>query len=206
MVTRMALAVLALGALAAAGPVEKRAASFGPDSSPAQDPAPAGGDASPAPEAGRGQAPAPAVPTVTTAPTAPDPSERVFGAEAGVILNAVRADGTDDFETVLGRLAEALAASADPVRRQQAQGWRVFRAAEPGPSGSVLYVFLIDPVVPGADYGVARVLAEAFPDEAGELYALYSGAYADGQTLLNLEPVEAFESLEPAPATPQLLR
>lgn len=154
----------------------------------AQGTAPAGQGAPPAGE-GATQVP----PSVATAPIAPDPSARVFGASAGLILNAVRADGTDDFEIVLARLAEALAASSDPVRRRQAEGWRVFRATEPGPNGSVLYVFVVDPVVPGADYGVARVLAEAFPDEAGELYALYSGAYADGQTMLNLEPVEAFD-------------
>ena len=168
MVTQMALAVLALGALAAAGPARS------------QEPASAGDEAAP--------------PTVTTAPSAPDPSDRVFGGSAGLILNAVRADATDDFELVLARLAEGLEASSDPVRRRQAEGWRVFRATEPGPNGSVLYVFVVDPVVPGADYGVARVLAEAFPDEAGELYALYSGAYADGQTMLNLEPVEAFDA------------
>ena len=109
-----------------------------------------------------------------------------------MFLNAIRADGTDDIGMGLARLAEALANSPNPVRRQQAEGWRVFRAAESGPNSSVLYVFVVDPVVPGADYGVARVLAEAFPNEAGELYVLYSGAYADGQTLLNLDPVEAF--------------
>jgi hypothetical protein len=152
----------------------------------------------PAPAAAQApQVPAPAQvppPTVTAGQPAPVPGPRVFGAPAGLILNAIRPDAVADFERVLGRLAQALATSPDPVRRRQAEGWRVFRATEPGPSDSVLFVFLVDPVVPGADYGVARVLAEAFPDEAGALYALYSGAYAPGgQTMLNLEAEEAFD-------------
>jgi hypothetical protein len=139
--------------------------------------------------------------TVTAGPATPAPGVRVFASPAGLLLNAIRADAVADFERVLGRLAEALAASPDPVRQRQAAGWRVFRATEPGPADSVLFVFVMDPVVPGADYGVARVLAEAFPDEAGALYALYSGAYAPGgQTMLNLEAVDAFDLSPGLPA------
>jgi len=152
-----------------------------------QAPEPAGQAAPAAPE------PQPPVvaPRVTTAAEPPaDPSARVFGSSTGLLLNAIRPDATDDFEMVLARVAQALRTSTDPVRRRQAGGWRFFRATEPGPEGSVLYVFVVDPVVPGADYGVARLLAETFPDEAGALYALYNGAYApEGQTLLNLQPV-----------------
>jgi hypothetical protein len=51
----------------------------------------------------------------------------------------------------------------------------------------VLYVFVMDPAVKGADYGVAKILAEAYPTEIMDLYRMYSGAFAAaGQTLLNL--------------------
>jgi hypothetical protein len=49
----------------------------------------------------------------------------------------------------------------------------------------------MDPTVKGADYGVARILAESFPDEVLDLYKLYNGAFAAGQTLLNLAPAPA---------------
>jgi hypothetical protein len=189
----MALAA-AMAALAAAGPAAQGVA--GGAQAPAQPVADAPAPAGEAPAPG-GQAPAPAqpqapvAPTVTTAPPVPpDPSARVFASPAGLLLNAISADATEDFEMVLARVAQALRTSTDPVRRQQAEGWRFFRATEPGPGGSVIYVFVIDPVVPDADYGVARLLAETFPDEAGALYELYSGAYTvDGQTLLSLQPV-----------------
>ena len=122
-------------------------------------------------------------------PTAAVSSARVFASDVGVIFNAIKPDRTDDFESVLERLKQALRESMDPERRQQAAGWKIFKAAEPGPNGSVLYLFVMDPAVKGADYGVARILAEAFPAEAQDLYRLYTGAFATGQTILNLNPL-----------------
>lgn len=136
--------------------------------------------------------PAPPTPPVSSpvAPVAPvPPNARIFASEAGMIFNAIKPDKVADFDMIVGRLRQALTTSIDPVRRQQAAGWRVFKAAEPGPSGSILYVFVMDPVVKGADYGVAKILAEAYPEEVQELYKLYNGAFAAGQTLLNLQPL-----------------
>ncbi len=115
---------------------------------------------------------------------------RVFAAEQGLIFNAIKPDKVADFETVIAKLREALATSKDPIRNQQGWGWKIFKATEPGPNGSVLYVFVMDPTVKGADYGVAKILAEAYPAEIMELYRMYTSAFATaGQTLLNLGPV-----------------
>ena len=120
--------------------------------------------------------------------SSPPPLGRVFAAEQGLIFNAIRPDKVTDFETVIAKLRAALANSKDPVRNQQGWGWKIFKAAEPGPNGSVLYVFVMDPAVKGADYGVAKILAEAYPTEIMELYRMYSGAFATaGQTLINLQ-------------------
>jgi hypothetical protein len=103
-----------------------------------------------------------------------------------------------DFEKVLAYLQAALDTSSDPTMRAQAQGWRIFKATEPGPNGTVLYVFAFNPTVPGADYGLGRILAEAYPDAAQlqEIWRLYQGAVTSGGSLLNLTPVT------PAPAPP----
>jgi hypothetical protein len=151
-----------------------------------------------APPGGQTAPPAGASGPPSGTPAAPaQPGARVFASEAGMIFNAIRADKAADFERVLVKLKQALAASTDPMRQQQASGWRVFKAAEPGPGGSILYVFVMDPVVKGADYGVARILAEAYPEEVQELYKLYNGAFAAGQTLLNLAPVDSTVTLSP---------
>jgi hypothetical protein len=128
---------------------------------------------------------------------------RVFAAEQGLIFNAIRPDKVMDFETVIAKLRAALADSKDPVRNQQGWGWKIFKAAEPGPNGSVLYVFVMDPTVKGADYGVAKILAEAYPTEIMELYRMYAGAFATaGQTLMNLQPVAAAPSASAPPTAP----
>jgi hypothetical protein len=131
-------------------------------------------------------------PPVDATQVVPSPGlGRVFGADAGLILSSVRPDKVADFENVLTRIHEALALSSDPVRGEQAAGWKAFRATEPGPNGSVLYVFVMDPAVKGADYTLSRLLSEAFPDEVRGLFRLYNGAVV-GQNLVNLQLLEHF--------------
>jgi hypothetical protein len=117
---------------------------------------------------------------------------RVFASDAGLVLNFIKADKASDFETVMARLKEALVKSEKPERKQQAAGWKVFRAIEPGANGSVLYLFTIDPAIKGADYTVANILAEAFPSEVQELYKKYSEAYASGQNIVSLNVLMSF--------------
>jgi hypothetical protein len=147
------------------------------------------------------QTPAPQPPEQPAAqqPAQQAPQGRVFGSDAGMIFNQIKPDKTADFEMVIQRLREALEKSENPVRRQQAAGWRVFRAVEPGPSNTVLYVFWVNPAVKGEDYTVSKILAEAFPQEAQALYQTYVGAYAGGQNLVNLELVAALGSQAAAP-------
>jgi len=116
----------------------------------------------------------------------------VFGADAGVVFNVIRADKTADFEMVMSRVKDALQKSDNPVRKQQAAGWKVFRAQEPDAKGNVIYLFVLDPAVKDADYTVSRILAEVFPTEAQELWPKFRDAYAGGQNRLNLTLVADF--------------
>jgi hypothetical protein len=131
----------------------------------------------------------------TPAPAASEPHQaqngRVFGSDAGMVLNFIKPEKTADFEAVVAKLHDALQKSDKPERRQQAAGWKVFRASEPGANGSVLYVFTIDPAVKGADYTVSTILAEAFPSEVQALYKSYADSYAGGQNYVNLRLVSA---------------
>ena len=126
----------------------------------------------------------PGQPPAQTATT--PPPQRLFGADAGLVLNFIKPDKTADFEAVIAKLKEALQKSPKPERKQQAASWKVFKSPEPA-AGNVLYVFVIDPSVKGADYTVSTILAEAFPPaEVNELYKQYAGAYATGQNFVNL--------------------
>lgn len=140
---------------------------------------------------------APSAPPQTTQPppsgAAPAaPTARAFAAPTGIILNAVRPERAVDFELVIGYLQAAFTKSANPQLRAQAVGWRMFKATEPGPNNTVLYVFLIDPAVAGADYALGPILSDTYPDQVEQIWKLYQGALAGpgSQSLLNLTPVE----------------
>jgi len=120
------------------------------------------------------------------------PTTRVFANDAGLVLNFIKPDKTADFEAVMGKLKEALQKSTKPERKQQAASWKVFKSPEPAAGGNVLYVFIIDPAVKGADYTVSTILAEAFPQDVQTLYKQYAESYASGQNFVNLALVQDF--------------
>lgn len=120
------------------------------------------------------------------------PTTRVFANDAGLVLNFIKPDKTADFEAVMGKLKEALQKSTKPERKQQAASWKVFKSPEPAAGGNVLYVFVIDPAVKGADYTVSTILAEAFPQEVQAIFKQYSESYASGQNFVNLALVQKF--------------
>jgi hypothetical protein len=126
----------------------------------------------------------------------------MFDSDAGMLTFFIKAGKAADFERVMARLHAALAESDEPQRRQMAEGWRLYKAAEPGPNNTVLYVNFISPVLKGGDYTVSKILAEAFPQEVQELFVLYRDAFA-GLSRAELSLVNDFGGPPPsaAPAT-----
>ena len=117
---------------------------------------------------------------------------RTFSGSQGMMLNYVKNGSRGDFELVMSKLGEALQNSSSPERKRQAAGWKVYRAHEPGPNNSTLYVWFIDPAVSGADYTVSQILNEAFPREVQDLYQRFNGSFAGGQSMVNLDLVNEF--------------
>jgi hypothetical protein len=126
---------------------------------------------------------------VTPAPSAI--AARTFTAPVGLLFNTVRLDKVADFEKLIAAVRAKLESSTDPAIKAQAKGWRFYRAAEPGPGNSVLYVFVLDPAVPGEDYGLGRILSQGSTDAAVllETWKLYTGSVTGGGSLLNLSLV-----------------
>ena len=110
---------------------------------------------------------------------------RVFPNDAGMVLNFIKPDKVADFEMVMAKLKEGLQKSENPQRKQQAASWKVFKSADPA-GANVLYVYIIDPAVKGADYQVSNIIAEAFPAEANDILKKYADCYAQGMNILNL--------------------
>ena len=126
-------------------------------------------------------------------PAAPTPG-RTFSSDAGMHFNMIKPDKTADFEAIIAKVKDALAKSPNPIRKQQAAGWKVFKSVEPGmplPDGTraVLYIFYIDPAVKDADYTITKILAESFPSEVQDLYNKLVACYPQqgGQSIVNLQ-------------------
>ena len=54
---------------------------------------------------------------------------RTFSGGTAMMLNYIKPEATDDFEAVMTKLGEALQASDNSERGQQAAGWKIYRAA-----------------------------------------------------------------------------
>jgi hypothetical protein len=87
-----------------------------------------------------------------------------------VLFFYVKPDKTSQFEAVVARIDDALSKTTDPSRRQQAASWRVFRSVEPGSRDAVVYLFVFDPAVAGADYDPVKLLSQELPADAQPLY------------------------------------
>ncbi len=115
----------------------------------------------------------------------------------GMVFNYIEQDSAEAFEQVMARLGQVMAESENPERVQQASGWKVYKAVEPGPNNNVLYVWFIDPTVPEADYSVAQILNEEIPNEVQGLYETFNGSFGLGQMPINLELVVDFGEVTP---------
>jgi hypothetical protein len=111
------------------------------------------------------------------------PQKLTFDGDTALWTMAIKPDKTTDFERVMTRMREALLKSADPMRRQQAAGWKVMRMTQPLSDGNIGYVHIVHPIVKDADYTIMQTLYEAFPDERQALYEQYRGAFAKNVSL-----------------------
>jgi hypothetical protein len=151
-------------------------------------PAAAFAQATTAPPPAGQQPPAAAAP----APAAPKLS---FKTPVGLLLVQVKPDQTAVFEEMLGKIVSGTAASSDPAMKQQAGAWKAFRAAEAGAGGSVMYLIMIDPAVPNAEYQFFEVIQRTLTDEqkrdpaTAEMYKKYNGSIA-AMNMMNLTPVK----------------
>lgn len=131
----------------------------------------------------------------------PGSTDYRFEASTGLLVFHVHSDRTRDFEAVAARISQGLEAATSPVRREQAAGWRIFRATDT--SADAVYVVVIDPVVRGADYDPVKMLTELAPDEVQGLYEQLKSSVIRVERL-DLAPLPA--SFQPAASRPANIR
>jgi|SRR5262245_4450371 len=139
-----------------------------------------------------GQAPAAQAPADQAKPAGPP--KLALTSPSGVLLVPIKQDQTAAFEEFAKKLKAGLEKTSDPVLKQQAAGFRIFKSAEPfGPNA--LYVIIIDPVVPNAEYELFAMLQKTMtPEEqraegVAEMWKRFQGAFASGPSRLSLTPI-----------------
>ncbi len=133
-----------------------------------------------------GQAPAAA------APAAPKEPRMAITGASGAFMFVIKPDQTATFEELVGKVKAAMTSSDNPVRKQQAAGYHVFKAAEPSGTNA-LYLCLVDPAIPAAEYDPLVILAESLGTNQGtpenqEMLKKYAGVFAN-VSRLNLTPI-----------------
>jgi hypothetical protein len=103
-----------------------------------------------------------------------------FEGDTAILTVAIKPDKTADFEQIMADVRAALMKSEKPDRKQQAAGWKVVKSATPLKDGTIVYMHVISPVVPMADYTILAILYEANPDPAAQraIFEKYRDAFA----------------------------
>ena len=143
-----------------------------------------------------GQAPAGQTPPAgQAAPAQPAGPKLGFSSPTGVLLVPIKPDQTAAFEEFAKKLKANLARSEDATIKQQAPTIKIYKSAEPfGPNA--LYVIIVDPVVPNAEYDVFGLLQKTMtPDElrdpaTAEMWKKFTAAFASGPSRLSLTPIQ----------------
>jgi hypothetical protein len=102
-----------------------------------------------------------------------------------VLLNHVKADQRTAFETfAFERLLPALkkGIASDPLAKKVHSQTRMLVPKEANPDGTYTYIWLMDPVVSGADYSYRAILEKAYSkQETDAAIGLMEGAMAGPQ-------------------------
>lgn len=142
------------------------------------------------------RAPANVTPAAPATSAGPDPSAATFATDTGLLLVAVKPDKVADYEAAIVALQEALAKSEDEETRTLASGWRVYKASDLDVKANAIYVHLLRPAVPGADYRPSIWLDKLLAGAPADLIAKYRDAFATPPTKL---PLVEFANMAVAP-------
>lgn len=118
-----------------------------------------------------------------------------FTAPSGLLLVQIKPDQTAAFEEMIGKINAGLARSEDATLKQQAAGFKVYKSAEPF-GQNALYVVIVEPTVPGAEYDPFAILTKTMTAEelrSPDIKAMwdkYAAAFAAALGRLNLTPVK----------------
>ena len=122
------------------------------------------------------------------------PPKVALTSPAGALLVPIKPDQTAVFEEYVKKLKAGLAASTDATVKQQAGGIKIYKAAEPM-GANALFVIMIDPAVPNAEYDLFALLQKTMTEdqqrapETQEMWKRFAGMFASAPSRLSLTAV-----------------
>ncbi len=84
-----------------------------------------------------------------------------------VLLNHIRPEKRTEFEHFIHAILMPAVAHLHPEVFSKV---RVLHPADANPDGTYTYIFLMDPLIPDADYNISQVLHEYYPPEQADAY------------------------------------
>ena len=134
----------------------------------------------------------PAAQTDTQKP--PEPPKVPFTTPAGALLVQINPGQEAVFEEMVKKLKDGLAQTQDATLKQQASGFKVYKATEPF-GKNTLYIVMIEPAVPNAEYELFAMMVKTMTPEqlrapeTAEMWKKFQSAFASGLSKLSLTPV-----------------
>ncbi len=110
------------------------------------------------------------------------------GDQVWLIINYVKAESKQEFEKFMEDVFfKILTTSKAPQRAEQYQKTRWLTPAQQNPDSTWTYVFIMDPVVPNANYDIEKLFQEQYsPEKSAEMLKQYESyiSRSDFHTLI----------------------
>lgn len=99
-----------------------------------------------------------------------------------VLLNQIKADKREQFEKFVHEILWPVALKLDPIDQKVAKQTRVLHPIEMNEDSTYTYVFLMDPVIPNANYQVMYYLKKGYGEEKAKEYSkMFEECFASPQ-------------------------
>jgi hypothetical protein len=99
-----------------------------------------------------------------------------------VLLNHIKADKCEQFEKFVHEILWPVALKLDAIDQKVAKQTRVLHPVEMNKDSTYTYIFLMDPVIPGASYEVIYYLKKGYGEEKAKEYSkMFEECYASPQ-------------------------
>jgi len=121
------------------------------------------------------------------AQTTKDQPESVMRAAKGdtvwVLLNHIKADKCEQFEKFVHEILWPIALESDPMSQEVGKYTRVLHPVEMNEDSTYTYIFIMDPMVQGANYKFSHYLKKKYDEQKTKEYLKMVGeCYASPQT------------------------